>query len=211
VPRVLIADDHMLVRHGIRALLASADGVEVVAEASGGREAIELALSTRPDVILMDVHMPDLNGLECTARIVKQVPGTRVLILSVTTNEEYVAHALRAGASGYLLKDADRFELLLAINAVHRGETYFSPAAASSAARLAMRGAPDTPALTPRLREILQLVALGASTKDIAARLNLSVKTVESHRAELMNRLGIRDVAGLVRYAIRTGVISPDG
>ena len=220
--RVLLAEDHTLVRAGIRALLQNLAGIEVVAEASDGREALRLIKTYQPDVVLMDIAMAGLNGLEATARVTKEFPTVRVVILSMHSTEEYVAQALRAGAAGYLLKDAAAAELELAVTAVARGETYLSPAVSKHVIadylrrvgdREASGGGGATPAcelLTPRQREILQLIAEGRSTKEIAAILHLSVKTVETHRTQLMARLDIHDVAGLVRYAIRIGLVALD-
>lgn len=212
--RLVIAEDHVLVRAGLRSLLRQIPEVEVVGEASSGREALELVARDHPDLVLMDVSMPDLNGLEAAARIARQFPRTRTIILSMHAVEEYVHQALRAGAAGYLLKDADPSELALAVRAVARGETYLSPAVAKFVAAGFVRGGgepSDQPLdrLTPRQREVLQLVAEGRSTKDIAQALDLSVKTVETHRAEIMRRLDIHDLAGLVRFAVRTGLIEP--
>jgi DNA-binding NarL/FixJ family response regulator len=218
---VLLVEDHTLVRAGIRALLQNLAGIEVVAEASDGREALRLIKTYQPDVVLMDIAMAGLNGLEATARVTKEFPPVRVIILSMHSNEEYVAQALRAGAAGYLLKDAVAAELELAVTAVARGETYLSPAVSKHVIADYLRRAgggeagggselPPSDPLTPRQREILQLIAEGRSTKEIASTLHLSVKTVETHRTQLMARLDIHDVAGLVRYAIRIGLVTPD-
>jgi DNA-binding NarL/FixJ family response regulator len=218
--RVLLADDHTLVRAGISALLKTLAGIEVVAETGDGREAVELARTHRPGVVLMDIAMPGLNGLEAASRIVRDQPETRVIVLSMHATEEYVLQALRAGAAGYILKDAATVELELAIRSVVRGETYLSPAVSKHVVEGYVRrvGEQTPPAvagplerLTPRQREILQLIAEGYTTKEIASRLDLSVKTVETHRTQLMQRLGIHDVAGLVRYAIKSGLVSSDG
>ncbi len=212
--RVVLADDHALVRAGIRALLTAIAGIEVVGEAQNGHEIIELVDKLRPRLVLMDIAMPGLNGLEATARIVKSHPGTAVIILSMHAGEEYALQALKAGASGYLLKDADLAELELGITAVARGETYLSPIVskhlvADYRRRAAGQEQPDPlERLSSRHREVLQLIAEGNTTKDIAAKLKLSVKTVETHRAQLMDRLDIHDVAGLVRFAIRSGLIA---
>lgn len=213
---ILLVDNHALVRAGIRALLERIPDVAVVGEAADGREAIALVEQQRPDLVLMDITMPVMNGLEATTRIVKDFPQTRVVMLSMHTDEEYVLQSLRAGAAGYLLKDAGRAELELAVAAVQRNETYLSPAVSQHVvgdrARPAGTGAEGRlETLTPRQREILQLVAEGHSTKEIARILDVSVKTVETHRAQLMERLDIHDVAGLVRYAIRTGIVTADG
>jgi DNA-binding NarL/FixJ family response regulator len=212
--RVLLVDDHALVRSGLRALIEAFPGVKVVAEAADGNAALELVARERPDVVLMDVTMPELNGLEATTRVIRKFPEVRVLVLSMHAEEEYVGLALRAGAAGYLLKDASASELELAIRSVARGDTYLTPAATKGVvADYLQRGAePPTPRerLTSRQREILQLIADGHTTKEIARRLGLSVKTVEAHRTQLMERLGIHDIAGLVRWAIRAGLVGPE-
>ena len=218
--RVLLADDHALVRAGIRALLQNIGEIEVVGEADDGREALRLIETLEPNVVLMDIAMPGLNGLEAASRITKEFPEVRVIILSMYGNEEYVLQALRAGAMGYLLKGARTAELELAVTSVARGETYLSPAASkhvvvdyiqrSLGAAVPSQAEPrPQERLTPRQREILQLIAEGQTTKEIARTLSLSVKTVEMHRAQLMERLDIHDVAGLVRYAIRVGMVTP--
>ncbi len=212
--RVLLVDDHTLVRAGIRSLLDSMKGFSVVAEASDGREALALARAHRPDVVLMDIAMKDLNGLETTVQLKRDFPGTRVVILSMHGTGDYVQQAIRAGASGYLMKDAATAELEIALQAVMRGEVYLSPAVSKQFVEsyvLRPGGEhPQAEQLTPRQREVLQMIAEGLSTKEIAYRMGVSVKTVETHRTQLMERLEIRDVAGLVRYAIRTGLISAD-
>ncbi len=212
--RLLLAEDHTLVRAGIHALLNNLAGIQVVAEASDGYQAIDLVAQHQPDIVLMDIAMARLNGLEATTQISSIAPHTHVIILSMHANEEYVLHALRAGAAGYLLKNAGTAELELAIRAVAQGETYLSPAVSKYViAEYVRRTGGElgiAERLTPRQREILQLIAEGHSTHDIARRLKISVKTVETHRAQLMERLAIHDVAGLVRYAIRTGLISSD-
>jgi DNA-binding NarL/FixJ family response regulator len=218
--RVLLADDHTLVRAGIRALLVGLPEVDSVTEAGDGQEALTLLLETRPDLALIDIGMPGLNGLELAARVAREVPTTRLVILSMHGTPSHVAQALRAGVKGYLLKDAAADELPLLLRAVMRGETYLSPAISKQVVegflgRTTAPG-PNEPegegleVLTPRQREILQLVAEGKSTKDVAQMLNLSVKTVETHRAQIMERLDIHDLAGLVRYAVRTGLVSAD-
>ncbi len=201
-------------RAGLRALLKSLELVQVVAEAGNGHEAIQLAEQHQPDIVLMDIGMPELNGLEATARMVKLTPAPRIIILSMHANEEYVRRALQAGAAGYLLKGAEPAELELAIKAVMRGETYLTPAVSKQVVQNYLHPremkTSNIQELTPRQREVLQLVAEGHSTKDIAQKLNLSTKTVDTHRTELMQRLDIHDIAGLVRYAIRVGLISAD-
>jgi DNA-binding NarL/FixJ family response regulator len=211
--RVLLADDHLLVRAGIRKVLEDVPGVEVVGEAGDGHEVLEQAERRAPDVILLDVALPRMNGLEAAARLARERPAVRIVMLSMHANQEYVSQALRVGAAGYLLKDSTVPELELALRAVMRGETYLSPAVSRHVIEAYVRSAEtDSPLqnLTPRQREVLKLIAEGGSTRDIAQRLGVSVKTVESHRAHLMDRLGIRDVAGLVKYAIRTGLVNPD-
>jgi DNA-binding NarL/FixJ family response regulator len=211
---VLLAEDHALVRSGIRALLEDLSGIDVVGEVANGREALEFVATHRPDVVLMDLTMPELNGLDATARIRREFSEVRILILSMHGDDEYVTQSLRAGANGYLLKNAGRAELEIALRAVARGDHYLSPAVSRTVVAEFVHGGGErrTPLerLTPRQREVLQLIAEGNSTKEIAAKLNLSIKTVESHRAQLMHRLGIHDVPGLVRYAIRAGVVSLD-
>ena len=212
--RVLIAEDHALVRAGFRALLSNCPDIQVVAETGDGRQALRLAQEVQPDVILMDISMPGLNGLEATARLVSEHPEMRVIILSMHADEEYVLRALRAGASGYLLKDSDAAELELAITAVVRGETYLSPHVSKHviADYLHLVGSESGAhaQLTPRQREVLQLIAEGHTTKQIAQILSVSEKTAMTHRTQLMERLDIHDIAGLVRYAIRTGLVSSD-
>lgn len=214
VYRVLIADDHLLVRAGIRALIESIDGVTVVGEANDGREAVELSMKLRPDIVLLDVSMPGLNGLEAATRLKEQSPSTRVIILSMHANDAYVRSALKAGAAGYLLKSATAGELQAALQTVARGETYLSPLVSKQVVKGFVDGtahdASPLDALTTRQREILQLIAEGKSTKEVAFTLSISAKTVETHRQQIMERLQIHDVPGLVRFAIRTGLISAD-
>jgi DNA-binding NarL/FixJ family response regulator len=211
--RILLADDHTLLRAGIRSLLEKMPGVEVTGEAADGREALNLVKAQLPNVVLMDIAMAGLNGLEATARIVRDFPAVKVIILSMHANEEYVLQTLRAGASGYLLKDAATAELELAIQAVARGDTYLSPAISRRVIEdyLGRTSGEKGPReqLTSRQREILQLIAEGKSTKEIAFVLSVSVKTVETHRMQLMDRLGIHDVPGLVRHAMRMGLVPP--
>jgi DNA-binding NarL/FixJ family response regulator len=212
--RVILADDHALVRAGIRLLLEKIPSVEVVAEAGDGREALALVKKHRPTVVLMDIAMPELNGLEAAARITKDFPGVKVIILSMHVNEEYVRQAFRAGASGYLLKDGTLAELELAIESVSSSGTFLSPRISrrvieSYFERVGNNSSP-LEHLTPRQREILQLIAEGKSTKEIAYVLGLSIKTIEAHRAQLMARLDIHDVPGLVRYAMHMGLVPPE-
>jgi DNA-binding NarL/FixJ family response regulator len=211
--RVLLADDHNLVRAGIRSLLQELGDIEVVGEAGDGRTALQLTASAKPDVVLMDVSMPGLSGTESLVRLVKEYPNVRVIMLSMHATEEYVLRSLRVGAAGYLLKDADTAELGLAVRAVARGETYLSPAISKHVVDYMQRTGGEADSLdrlTPRQREILQLIAEGRTTQEIAHILNVSVKTVETHRSDLMERLGLYDVAALVRYAIRMQLVSAD-
>jgi DNA-binding NarL/FixJ family response regulator len=212
--RVLLADDHTLFRDGLRSLLERLGDVTVAAEAGDGREALKLIEQQSPDVAIVDITMPGLSGLEVAARAKRVSPSTRVIILSMHAGEAYVAHALRAGVAGYLLKDSAAAELALALRAVRRGETYLSPAISKHVVGGFLHGsrgeADPLALLTPRQREILQLIAEGKANKVIAADLGLSIKTVEAHRAQLMDRLDIHDVAGLVRLAIRAGLVTPD-
>ena len=207
---IILADDHTLVRAGIRALVERLPGAEVVAEATDGREAVSLVREHEPDLVLMDIAMPGLNGLEATARIAREFPKVRVVILSMYANEEYVRGAIDAGAAGYLVKRGATAELQNAIKAIARGEKYFTPAVSPYAKRGGRLNSDQTSVerLTPRQREILQLIAERHSTKDIAQILEISVKTVETHRAQLMERLSIYDVPGLVRFAIRAGLVT---
>lgn len=212
--RVLLADDHSLVRAGIRSLLDNIHGVEVVAETGDGRSVLRLVKEQQPDVVLLDIAMPILNGLEAAARISKDYPRIPVIMLSMHANEEYVLQALRAGAAGYLLKDAATDELNIAIRSVINGKKFMSPGISKTLIDDYLdnnvRARSPLERLTARQREILQLVAEGRTTRQIAGLLSVSIKTVETHRAQLMDRLEIRDVPGLVRYAIRTGLICTD-
>ena len=215
--RILIVDDHTLMRSGIRALLERADDLRVVGEAGDGHEALKLIRELDPHVVLMDISIPGLNGLEVAAKVRKEHPSVKIVFLSMHSSEEYIVRALNVGAAGYVLKDATTNELELAVRSATKGETFLSPAVSTKVvgnyvARFLKDNAPSVPAgsfhvLTPRQREILQLIAEGNTTKDIARKLGLSVNTVEVHRANLMDRLGIHDVAGLVRYAISEGMI----
>jgi len=209
--RIVLADDHSLVRAGMRALLGEMPDAVVVAETGDGQEALRLIGEKKPDVALVDISMPGLNGLEVAARAAKESPRTRIVIVSMHGDQELVRRAVAAGASGYVLKNADRGELAAAVRSVSRGEKWFSPAISESVAASGAR-AQSGPfeVLTPRQREVLQLIAEGHSTKQIASRLDVTVKTVETHRTELMERLCIHGVAGLVRYAIRVWIVHPE-
>ncbi|HEV3191200.1 MAG TPA: response regulator transcription factor [Polyangiaceae bacterium] len=212
--RIVLADDHGLVRAGLRALLLNSADFAVVGEAADGREALRLIEELDPDIALMDISMPHLNGLEAAARVAKKFSRTRVIILSMHADEEYVRRALACGASAYLLKNASEGELELAVRAVVRGDSWLSPGisrpvlAAYASGEGGSRGPFER--LTPRQREVLQLIAEGHSTKDIASHLDLSVKTIETHRVQIMKRLMVHDVTGLVRYAIRVGIVQAE-
>ena len=213
--RVLLVDDHRLVLAGIRALVEEIEGAQIVGEAHDGREGVAMAKALRPDLVIMDISMKELNGIEATGQIRAELPATRVLILSMHTTEDFVRRALKSGASGYIVKDCAPEELRLAIEAVQRDEVYVSSRVSRSLllglnAGPASGGEVPLDALTPRQREILQMVAEGKSTKEIAFVLQVSVKTVETHRSALMERLGIRDIAGLVLYAVRHQLISSE-
>lgn len=206
--RVLLADDHAMVRAGVRALLEGIEGITVVAEASDGRAAVALARTHRPDIAVMDISMPELNGIDAGLQMKVECPETRVLLLSMHASNEFVHRAMKAGVSGYLVKDSAPLELRVAIETLMRGETYLSPrisrqVVAAFAPGGATEGTSRIDLLTARQREILQLLAEGKSTKAMAFLLQLSVKTVETHRAAIMDRLGIHDLAGLVIYAVR--------
>ncbi|HEU4686055.1 MAG TPA: response regulator transcription factor [Nitrospira sp.] len=211
--KVVLADDHALVRQGLRALLDKIDYVTVIAEVGEGSEAVNVAKAEKADIVLMDIKMPGLNGLEALIRLKKENPDIRVIMLSMYAGEEYFQMALSAGAAGYLLKDGDRTELDLALKAVARGETYLTPAVAQYAVQnyRNQKNRKEGPlgVLTSRQREILQLMAEGNTNREIAARLSLSTRTVESHRADIMERLGVHDMPGLVLLALRAGLISP--
>lgn len=214
--RVLLVDDHALVLAGIRALVEEMGGTKIVAEANNGRDAVALAKQHKPDLVIMDISMKELNGIEATAQIKAELPATHVLILSMHTTEDFVRRAIKAGASGYLVKDSAPLELKMAIAAMMQDEVYLSPRVSKHVVSGFLHGQPQQSessmdALTARQREILQMIAEGKSTKEIAYQLNVSVKTVETHRAALMQRLDIHDIPGLVLYAVRHGLISLDG
>jgi DNA-binding NarL/FixJ family response regulator len=208
--QILLVDDHALVRAGIRALIEGKPDIEVIAETGDGHEALRIIGELRPDLVLLDITMPAINGFEVLEQITKQFPQTRVIILTVHEGTEYAMRALRGGAAGYLLKSAASIELEDAISAVAQGGTYLAHEISQKTLfEYAQAGTPQDllASLTTRQREILKLIAEGQSTKEIGNKLNISVKTVESHRAKLAEKLGIHDVAGLVRFAIRMGLI----
>jgi DNA-binding NarL/FixJ family response regulator len=207
--RVVLADDHTLVRAGIRSLLQEFQGIEVVGEAGDGAAALRIVEAQRPDVVLLDIGMPGMSGLEVTARLTQLDASTRAVILSIHRAEEYVWEALRAGAAGYLVKDSAVAELEIAVRTVARGERYLSPAISRTGVDddLDHKGAAEAYAtLTPRQSEVLQRVAAGLTSKEIAQELGLSYRTVEVHRMLLMRRLNVHDVTGLVRFALRAGL-----
>lgn len=225
--RIVLVDDHSLVRAGLRALVEKLPGVEVVGEANDGREAVKLVETLGPDLVLMDLAMRGLNGVEATARIVRASPKTKVIVVSVHTDPQSVLAAIDAGAAGYMSKDASVAELDVAVRAVARGGTFLSPTISRHVIddyrRRLEPGTGPEPAvepgtaerallarITPRQREILQLLAEGASSRKMSRTLGLSIKTIETHRAQLMQRLDIHDVAGLVRFAIRAGLVRAD-
>ena len=206
--RVFLADDHAIFRDGVRALLQRHEGIEVVGEAGDGHEAITEIERTRPDVVVMDIAMPNLNGLEVTRRLRKKMPRTRVLVLSMYEDADFVQQILEAGASGYVLKGSASRELLEALAVVQKGQTYLAARLERhAAAPPRRRGAPSADPLTARERETLQLLAEGNSHAKIAARLNISPKTVETHRRHIGAKLGIHDLAGLVKYAVRKKLV----
>lgn len=211
--RVLIVEDHAVVRAGLNALLQEMPDIEVVGGAGDGYEALELIKKHQPDIVLMDLTMPRMNGLEVLSRTAKQFPNVHVLVLSMHASEEYVWQALQSGADGYLLKDAGALELEFAIRAIAGGASYLSPAVSKQVTAYIRRVGGTSNSLeqlTPRQREILQLIAEGKTTQNIAQQLKVSTKTIETHRAQLMDRLDIHDVPSLVRYSIRMGLVTAD-
>jgi two-component system, NarL family, response regulator NreC len=212
--RVIIADDHKIIREGLRSLLERSGEFECVGEADDGRQAVMLATELRPDIVIMDIAMPNLNGIEATRQIKNELPEVEVVVLSMHATRNYVLQVLQAGASAYLLKDSAFEELSTALLAISRGGMYLSPAITKTAALATLKGGVSggiggqTEHLTRRELQVLQLIAEGKSTKDIAARLELSVKTVETHRKQIMDKLEIRSIAGLTKYCIREGLTS---
>jgi DNA-binding NarL/FixJ family response regulator len=212
--RVLLADDHTVVRQGLRALLAAEDDIEIIGEAENGRQALQLVKKLLPDVVVMDIAMPVLNGVEATRQITRYVPSVKVLVLSTYSNDEYVEQLTEAGAAGYLVKQTAANDLLKAIREAFKGNAFFSPAIAKrlrdQCRQTYVSGQPvkrRSDYLTTREAEVLQLIAEGRANKQIAAELCISIKTVEKHRQQVMNKLGIHDVAGLTRHAISKGII----
>lgn len=212
---VLLAEDHMIVREGLRALLKLETDIEVIGEAENGRQAVELARKLCLDLVVMDIAMPSLNGMEATRQILQAQPGIKVLILSAHSDDAYVALVMAIGASGYLIKQTAAHILPRAIREIHRGSTFFSPIIAKrrnhhrqkAQERGELRTAKDTEQLTSRESEVLQLIAEGRANKETAEELHISIKTVEKHRQSLMNKLNIHDTAGLTRHAIAAGII----
>ncbi len=216
--RVLVADDHTIVRKGLCALLDGDKEIEVVGDAENGREAIKKVEQVQPDIVLMDITMPGLNGLETTRQLKKRHPKTKILILTMHDNEEYIFETLRAGASGYLVKRTAPEELISAIHAVNRGESFLSPSISKRVIagyiRVGQSEQEEDEAfekLTDREREVLQLIAEGRVNREIAELLHISIKTVETHRSHIMEKLNIRNIAELTQYAIRKGLISLSG
>jgi Response regulator containing a CheY-like receiver domain and an HTH DNA-binding domain len=212
--RVLLADDHTVVRQGLRALLAAEEDIEIIGEAENGRQALQLVKKMLPDVVVMDIAMPVLNGVEATRQITRYVPSVKVLVLSTYSNDEYVEQLTEAGAAGYLVKQTAANDLLKAIREAFKGNAFFSPAIAKrlrdQCRQTYVTGQPvkrRSDYLTTREAEVLQLIAEGRANKQIAAELCISIKTVEKHRQQVMNKLGIHDVAGLTRHAISKGII----
>lgn len=217
--KIVIADDHSIVRDGLRAMLAKVADIEVIGEADNGEDAVAMVAEIKPDIIVMDIGMPGLNGIEATKRITASDSNTRVVALSMHSERQYVSEMLRAGASGYLLKDSAFEELVDALHAVAEGETYLARAVAGVVVddyvqRLSGAASPSAPAgvraLSPRETEVLSLTTQGKNTKEIASALGLSVKTVETHRRQIMDKLGIYNMVGLVKYALRNGYASLD-
>ncbi len=210
--RILLADDHKIVRQGLRTLLEKEPDMEVVAEAEEGRMAVRLARKLAPQVVIMDVGMPDLNGIEATRQVLADTPGLKVIALSMHSDRRFVVNMLKAGASGYLLKDSAFEELAAAIRVVMLNKTYLSPGVSDIVIKDYVQGPREDSSvfsvLTPREREVLQLMAEGKSTKQIADRLHVSVKTIETHRQQIMTKLGIHSVAELTKYAVREGLSS---
>ncbi len=213
--KVVLADDHTIVRQGLRSILEQQAGIEVIAEAENGREAVQITEKMKPDVVVMDFSMPDLNGLEATRQIKLRVPETKVLILTRHSDQEYVKSILSAGASGYLVKNSAAEELVIAIQAVQRGDSYLDPLISKTIIEgylnpFAGENKTLEIKLTPRQSEVLQLIAEGQPNREIASRLHISVKTVENHRTNILKKLNLHSTADLTQYAIRKRIISLD-
>ena len=216
--KVVIAEDHTIVRKGLCALLQGETDIEVVGEAENGREAIKIVEKLLPDVVVMDIAMPGLNGLDTTRQLKKRFPKLKILILTMHDNEEYIFETLRAGASGYLIKRSAPTDLIAAIQSVYRNESFLSPAISKKviegfvqSGANALKEEADYTQLTTREREVLQLIAEGNANREIARLLHISIKTVESHKAHIMEKLNLRNIAELTQYAIRKGLIQLDG
>ncbi len=213
--RILIADDHEVVRHGLRALLEAQPGWEVCGEADHGRQAVDKAKQLNPDVVILDISMPELNGLEAARKIIKAIPSAKVLILTMHDSEQAVREVLEAGAQGYLLKSDAGRDLVAAVDALRKHKTFFTSRVAEMVLHGNVRGSAATPPkkprdrLTPREREIVQLLAEGKSSKEVAVSLGLSVKTAETHRANIMRKLDLHSISDLVRYAVRNNIVEP--
>ena len=214
--RILLVDDHALVRQGVRALLEGQDGFEVVGEAENGREAVAKTRELGPDIVLMDVAMPVLNGIEATRLIKKEMPGVKVVALSTYSDDDYIFKVLKAGASGYIIKGATASELYSALRSVSEGNPFFSPVISRKMMDSYLREdsskeqVRSRDSLTAREREVLQLIAEGNTNNDVAGSMGISVKTVETHRAHVMSKLGLHDVTGLIKYAIKHGIVMVD-
>ena len=213
--RIIVADDHRIVRNGLRTLLNSEPDIEVIAEAENGRKTVQMVRELLPDVVVMDVTMPDLNGIDATRQILAEFPQVKIIALSMHHHEQFVTGMLMAGASGYLLKDCSVEELTAAIRAATKGEVYLSPGVANAViknyvSQLKKSEKPVPPLLTPRETEVLQLVSEGKTSKEIASRLCISAKTVDTHRRQMMAKLNVSSIAQLTKYAIRSGLTSLD-
>ena len=208
--KVLVADDHALVRKGIEAILNQEPDIEVVGEATDGRQAVSLTQKVKPDIVLMDISMPKLNGLEATRQIKHNLPGIKVIVFTMYTDEEYIFNMFKAGSSGYVLKQSVPTELISAIREVSKGNSYLSPLISTKVIEHYIHSREDADGyetLTHREKEVLQLIAEGLTNREISEELNLSIKTIGTHRTNLMRKLSINNIAGLTRYAIRKGVI----
>jgi DNA-binding NarL/FixJ family response regulator len=211
--KIILADDHRIMREGLRALLEREEGIEVIAEADNGRTTVELSRKLKPDVVVIDIGMPDLNGIDATRQIISESPAVKVIALSMHSDRKFVREMLGAGASGYLLKDSAFEELGTALATVINNQTYLSPKIADTVVKdylgkIEPEESKVSPALTKREREVLQLIAEGKSTKDIASHLYVSIKTIETHRKQIMDKVGLNSVAELTKYAIREGLTS---